>query len=308
MSLPFYNRDSHWREFYPDPRDAKYLENHVREIWIPSLDTKIHVDVYENKEDAPVVIYLHGMSTNGRIMGHLVRPLYERGYTVLCPDLVGFGMTLRKKGSGTIPEFVQNALDTIAYAKKRYKTPRFLTGISLGGILSYYAAAAGADVKAIASFCLTDLSTSDTHSISPIGHLTDYIIPLLKKITPWMPNLPFPVNQLLHLDGLTDTKEIVDLFKRNAHITKFYTLKSCLSLITEAPSVPFEKFKRLPTLVLHSVNDKMFPEKLSRQCYEKLACPKKYVPLMESGHVPFGDKEIIPYIDEVDAWFKKYLK
>ena len=122
---------------------------------------ELHLDVYQRPErEAPVVIFNHGGAGYCRLFVPLALQFYGLGYTVVLPDQRGQGLSGGVRGDFTFSECVQNVIDVAHWAKQQLETPLFLAGGSLGGGLTYYAAA-GEPAPAIACLNRLDLSTSD---------------------------------------------------------------------------------------------------------------------------------------------------
>ncbi|MBX7147564.1 lysophospholipase [bacterium] len=306
MSLPFYKDHSHWEEFFSDPDELLFFKNTIEEKYIPSGDTQIHLDIYEQTKPSPTVVYCHGLSSCGRMMGHMIKGLFKASYNVICPDLVGFGMTTKPYGSGTISEFVQNLFDTVNYANKRFGNNVYLAGISMGGGLSYYAAAAGANVKAIASLCLMDFGSNETLKINRQTSLMIPLKPVLKLAAKLFPKANLPLQHFLQVDYLCDDTVVKDLFKTNPLVIHNYTLSAGYSLVSTKPLITFEQFNKIPTLVLHGREDKLLPASLSKKNYDRLKCKKKFVLLGNCEHIPVAEETLLKYAQEMDAWFSEY--
>ncbi|MBF0106607.1 MAG: alpha/beta fold hydrolase [Deltaproteobacteria bacterium] len=302
IALSTYTTTPQWKDFF-SLKDAKALENLIEEKWIPSAGTFIHLDIYRQDAHAPTVVYCHGLATCGRIMGHIALGLYNKGYNVICPDLWGFGLSTQRHGSGTIALFINNLISTISFAKTLSDGPRFLAGISLGGILSYYTACVCDDIKAIACYCLLDLSARRTKKISQDGKHITLMTALAKLGSLVVPNVYTPVRKFLSIDRLSQNKEFNQLFVDNPLCVKRYTFKSACSIISTAPHIPFERFTKMPVMVLHGENDRLIPESLSRMNYEKLACPKKYHCIKGCEHAPVEVKHLNEYVTTMDEWF-----
>lgn len=305
MLKPCYQNNPSWKDFFPE-NSVPFFEKTVEERWIPSGNTEIHLDVYVHGQASPTIIYCHGLSSCARMMGHVVKPLYEKGYNVICPDLVGFGMTVKPYGSGTIDEFVGNVIDVVGYAKREFSGPIFLTGISLGGVLSYYTAARGADVNAIACLCLLDLAGGPTRRVSKRSKLVGLVKALLGAGRKIIPNVSIPIKHILDVNRLSDDSNIIELFKTHPLIVRNYTFRAAHSLLTTAPDIPFEKFDRLPVLVLHAEKDQLIPLSLSQKSYEQLAAPKKFVILKNCEHVPLKPEIVKSYVEALDGWFRAH--
>ncbi len=301
--LPLYAQDPHWKEFFPDSKERQFLEDTIEEQWIDSTGTQIHLDIYEQDKTAPTVIYCHGLSSCARMMAHLVSPLYKKGYNVICPDLLGFGMTVAKEGSGTIDEYVKNLIDSVNYARQRYTGPVYLTGISMGGGLSYYAAAAGAEVNTIACLCLMDFAHVRTHELAVLHILLKPIFAIASRI---IPHAYVPMGKFLDMDNLCPDPDIVRLFRNNPLATKHYTVRSMYSIATSHPAIPFEEFDRVPVLVLHAKEDLLLPERISIESYQRLGGAKAYIGLENCGHIPLEDETIANYVSVLDDWFRQH--
>jgi alpha-beta hydrolase superfamily lysophospholipase len=165
----------YWRTYY----DKTTIERSCRlrqEARIPSTGVRLHLDVYSNPDSwAPVIIFNHGAAGYCRIFVQLALSFYDLGYTVVLPDQRGQGLSGGRRGDYTIAECVQNIVDVVHWAKDRFRTPLFMAGGSVGGALTYYAAAAGAPTQAIACLNLLDFGNGiDGLKISRFASLTRY--------------------------------------------------------------------------------------------------------------------------------------
>lgn len=305
--LPLYTEFPQWKEFFRGS-EIVVIEDTIEETWIDSSNTKIHLDIYNKSKSAPTIIYCHGLASCGRVMGHIAIKLVDKGYNIICPDLVGFGISINPHGSGDIPTYVQNLKDTITYAKTRFDGPIYVAGISLGGALSYYLACEETRIKAIACYCLLDLASDETHAISPFPKaLIKPAIGLLRVAAKIMPHVNLPLKHMLNLETLSDYPELNAVFRSNALAVKVYKFKGALSLLTSAPKIAFKDYNNAPILVVHGTNDRMIPEKLSRDNFEQLKIKDKaYLPIKGCEHVPTRDHELEEYVNAMDAWFRKF--
>ena len=151
------------------PDVLSFVRGHLREEWLESASSKIHLDIYERSIDRPVVILSHGMAGYGRLLANFAWVFYNRGFSVVLPDLKGYGHNPGPRGHWKWHELVQNVLDACQWAGSKINPSVFLAGASMGGALVYHAACHGAPVKAIACCCLlsadgfwTDLSLPES--------------------------------------------------------------------------------------------------------------------------------------------------
>jgi len=145
-----------WRSYYN--ADLLCRVDALRQAYtIRSTGVNLHIDVYARPEtDAPVVIINHGAGAYCRLFVPLALMFYDRGYTVVLPDQRGNGFSGGRRGDFTISEATQNIVDVARWSKKLFGGAQFLFGVSLGGAMTYYAAAAGAPADAIACLNLLD--------------------------------------------------------------------------------------------------------------------------------------------------------
>lgn len=167
--------NNYWRTYY-DEELVEQSDNMREEVEITSTGVQIHVDVYAHPNpEAPVVIFNHGAAGYCRLFVPLALSFARRGYTVLLPDQRGQGFSGGRRGDYTVSECVQNIVDVAAWARKRFAGPLFMAGGSVGGALTYYAAAAGASVDAVACLNLFDFGNgADGISISRLAFFAQH--------------------------------------------------------------------------------------------------------------------------------------
>lgn len=305
-------KTDYWRIYYDEKvveRSAKIRE----EIEITSAGVNIHIDVYSNpNSNAPVVIFNHGAAGYCRLFVPLALSFYERGYTVVLPDQRGQGLSGGRRGDYTISECVQNILDVAYWAKNRFRTPLFMAGGSVGGALTYYAAAAGAPANALACLNLFDFGNGiDGISISRLAFFARYtaIVKTLKVGMAFLKplhGLRIPFNWMGAFDKLMDERDVEFQSQWDADPVppRLVSLRSLASNMTTAPTISFEE-NRVPVLVINQSLDKMVDVNVTKHNYERLSAPKRYL------EVPFGHWSSQPEFWETivrscDEWFSQY--
>lgn len=315
MKKTTYRQNEDWKAFYPFAGFVQKIERLVEEDWLVSGKDEIHLDIYRQKmpesqstdKTRPVVVMCHGLSSCGRMMISYALELFKRGYHVICPDLAGFGLSPQKKGSRTIEELTQNLLDCVHYAKNNFGGKIYLTGISLGGSLSYYAACQKADdISAIACLNLMDLSSPDTLAATGRDKLIKKLSPFIKLAKKVFPNAVLPLKYFIRVENLSNDKHLIENFKKNPLVVKAYTYKAAYSLISAAPKIPFNQFKQVPILVMHGEKDKLLPESLTKKNYDQIAGEKKYLTIPNCTHVPLGVSVVNTYVGALDEWFRAH--
>jgi alpha-beta hydrolase superfamily lysophospholipase len=306
-------KTEYWRIYYDEALVEK-SEMIREEFEITSTGVNIHVDVYPNPDPkAPVLIFNHGAAGYCRLFVQLALSFYERGYTVVLPDQRGQGLSDGRRGDYTISECVQNIVDVANWAKNRFSASLFMAGGSVGGALTYYAAAAGAPVNAIACLNLFDFGNGmDGISISRFASFARYpaIIKLLQVGMMFLKPLHgirIPFNWVGAFDKLMDErdKEFQSQWDADSVPPRLVSLRSLASNMTTAPTISFEE-NRVPVLVINQSLDKMVDIRVTKHNYERLGGPKHHL------EVPFGHWSSQPQFWETivtscDEWFQQNL-
>lgn len=300
----------YWRRYHNDEtiRRSDALRQVVA---IRSTGVTIHLDVYPQPDaGAPVVILNHGGAGYCRLFVPLALRFYDRGYTVVLPDQRGQGFSGGARGDYTITECTQNVIDAARWARGHFSGPIFLVGGSLGGALSYYAAAAGAPAAAIACLNLFDFGGDDALHFSRLAPLaaipggSRFIRRLLALLRPldW---LRLPSNMLARFDKLMDDRDAAfqQLWEADPVPPAKLSLRQVCSNLTTPPAVPFE-CNTVPTLVLNQARDRMVDPALTRRNHARLGEPKHYLEL-DYGHWSNDPAFWDAIVTACDRWFHK---
>lgn len=305
----------YWRGYH----DATALRraDALRESYgVESTGVCLNVDVYAQPDrQAPVLIFNHGGGGYSRLFIPLALVLYDRGYTVVLPDQRGQGFSEGDRGDFLVPQLVQNLVDVAQWARQRFEGPLFMSGGSIGGSLTYMAAAEGAPVKAIICHNLYDLgSANDALGLSRFAPLTR--IPgftalsrlSIGLVAALLPRLRVPFRLLGRFDKMVDEppgRGFFDRWQADPLPIRRVTLRYMRSTFTASPAVPFEQ-NRLPVLVINPVRDRMTAPALTRRNYERLGGPKHYVEL-PFGHFAFGEDFEKQWVDAVDTFVQQHI-
>jgi uncharacterized protein len=136
-----------------------YLQTHTLDKTIPfeevtfnSTDQPVltlHGYWAQNKATAKVLILVHGNRTNRTAMLAWTKPLWERGYSLLLPDLRGHGLSQGDKISyGQHEQY--DVLGAVNFLKSKNFKPESIgvIGSSMGGVSSLLAMGQSGDIKA----------------------------------------------------------------------------------------------------------------------------------------------------------------
>lgn len=297
----------YWRQAMP-ASDVRWADEHGVAYRIPSGGCGLHLDVYAQPDAAaPVVVLVHGMLSYGRLFVPLARRFFARGYTVVCPDLCGTGFSGGTRGDYPVRQATANIVDATLWARQRCDGPAFLMGISLGGALAFYAAAAGAPVAALS--CL-DLFTFDDlpalRQLLPDPRL-GAVFPALRVLARPFGWVRLPVGWVRRMDHMVTPAQQEQLLPwlYDPLPPRSLTLRTLASAAASPPTVPLEH-NAIPTLVIAQSDDMVLVPQVIRAAYARLGGPKKYIELSGMPHwsldAVFSDR----LVEDSAAWFQEH--
>ena len=312
-----YKKDfNYWRNYYSDDivHRAEALR---REHTIESTGVQIHIDVYEqpDPQSSPTVIFNHGSLVYSRMFTHLALDIHALNYNVVMADQRGQGLSGGKRGDYTVPECVQNIVDVCYWAKDRYPSSLFISGGSIGGAYSYYAAASGIPVNAIAAVNLFNFGIHrDALDLSRYAWQTK--IPgagtwnalMFKVLGRLFGNVKIPILLVGKFEKvMAKGQKAYDLmWSRDPNVERSVSLRYTASNFDNPPAIPFEQ-NRIPILVMNQSNDRMIPPEMTKRNYDALSGDKKYVVLEGFEHWSNKPEFWETVVTETHNWFQKYI-
>ncbi|MDJ0756837.1 MAG: alpha/beta fold hydrolase [Ardenticatenaceae bacterium] len=232
----------------------------------------------------------------------------------MLPDQRGQGLSGGSRSDFEMGQFVTNIVDAAVWAKEKYAGPLFMAGASLGGALTYKAAAAGAPVQAIICHNLYDFGDpQNTLAVSKFAPLAGVpgIAALSAKTTRLLaalaPGLRLPYMMLGKFDKMVDerNKDFYPLYRRDPYPIRWITLRYLASTFNTAPVIPLEK-NTLPVLVINQTLDRMVDPAVTRGNYDRLGGEKKYVEI-EYGHWAMGHGFEAEWVKIVDDFLRPLI-
>jgi pimeloyl-ACP methyl ester carboxylesterase len=302
----------YWKRYYT-PEIVAQIECLKQDVYLTSTGVRIHMDVYEQQDkSAPVLIFNHGGGGYSRILASLALAMYARGYTVVLPDQRGQGYSEGDRGDFTLGQCVQNIVDAAQWARQRYTGKVFMGGGSVGGGLTYKAAAAGAPVDAIICHNLYDFgSVRDSLAVSRFAFASN--LPLLpgifaastRMMASLFPSLKLPFIMLGKFESMVDERDpnFFRIWWDDPLPLKKISLRYMASTFTTPPAIPYEE-NRMSVLVINQTRDKMVSPKVTRHNYERLAGDAKYVEI-DYGHWATGEQFIAEYVEIIDGYLRR---
>jgi len=302
-------KGSYWKQYF-DQETVARAEEIRRSEAVQSTGVDLHVDLFIQPEpDAPVFIFNHGGGGYSRLFTPLALALYDRGYTVLLPDQYAQGLSGGDWRELTFGKCVQNLVDAARWARERFAGPLFMGGGSLGGGLTYYAAAAGAPVDGIVCHNLYRFDRAgDALALSRFAGLTAVpgLPALLGGVTAalarLLPRLPLPYGLLARFERMVDPRDTGFYVRWQADPAPLrrIPLQYMHSMMRTGMGRPLAA-NELPVLVINPVQDEMVDPAVTRRNYDELGGPKRYVEL-PYGHWAMSAGFVAAWVAAVDEF------
>lgn len=304
-------QDSHpyWLKYRPwfGSDVVEHVETQVEEAAIESAGLRFHLDIYRPEPHQPscgTVVLSHGMAGYGRLLAPFAVRLRRQGFHVLCPDLRGYGFNADLRGDWTWDLLIQNLLDALDYARGRFDGPLFLAGASMGGPLAFHTACRRSDLAGLATYCLFDYRDPGfLREVSGAGPFTPLMRAVVRAGAAAAPHLRIPAGWVAAYRHLAEDPAFVHLLREDPCAGNCISLRAVASMLQATPAIEYEQF-RVPTIVLQPEDDRMIPAQWSRFYYDRLGCPKQYVPIPNCGHWTLFPDQLNLAVGAMGHWFK----
>ena len=302
-------KETYWQTYF-DRRIVEQAQAIRTTHKLASTGVQLHVDAFEQpNSEAPVIIFNHGGGGYSRLFTPLALALFAQGYTVLLPDQIGQGLSGGTWRDLTIATLVQNLIDAAKWARARYTGPLFMAGGSLGGGLTYHAAAAGAPVDGIICHNLYEFGrAADALAVSrfawatAVPGLPGVFAKGIRLLAALLPGLPIPYRLLGRFDRMVDRREVNFYTKWQADPVplRWVTARYLHSMFSTKTAVPLAQ-NRLPVLVINPILDEMVAPTVTQHNYERLGGPKAYAEL-PYGHWALNQAFVEEWVELVIGW------
>ncbi|MGA2163839.1 MAG: alpha/beta fold hydrolase [Solirubrobacteraceae bacterium] len=300
-----YEHQASWRSYQPHlpPRLRLCPGELPREERWQWQGIAVHVDRYE-QPDAPVtVIGLHGGGGYGRLLAPIGLLARRLGYEAVLPDLPGYGLTRVPRQRFTYPMWVACARDLAVAERERADRPVMALGASMGGMLAWHAATAGAPLAGIVATTLID--PRDPEVLASLGRSRwagRLGARLLRAAPPLSDPLPVPMAAAANMNAIANDPAVARL-ARNDKLGggKRVPARFLRTWIDYTPAIEPEA-SRVPVLLAHPAADRWTPTELSERFLLRLAGPTQLVTLDRCGHFPLEE----PGLTQLEAAFADF--
>ncbi len=294
--------------FEIDPQKIKTL---IKEDYILSQGLKIHLDIYDDKEKPfkGNVIFLHGTSVYSRFYAEFLYNLFNKGYRVIAPDMMGHGLSEGIRGHFTMSQFEKIVYDVHSYVIENYGNKNFLMGSSLGGINTLYSVAYdnrfnGAICHNVAIF--NEKAYKKIIKLRGILRLLIHLIPIAAKIAP---KLKISTTLYLDFENLAKTEKVIErinILLKDSLISLKYTFTALRTQMKDPLPKPIEEID-VPIMIINGDEDVLFSIEYMKEIYNRLICKNKSLEILkDASHLIFQENiqevltRIIPWLEKIN--------
>lgn len=301
---PSYERETYWRRYQPFfPAQWRLTEQTApAEEWWEGEGLRVHVDRY--RADGPLkVIVVHGAGGYSRLLSPLAVALARRGHEAVAPDLPGYGLTRAPARANTWALWVRVLAGLVAAERARDGRPVVLFGASIGGPLSFHAAAR-AEVAGLVATMLLDPRDPGARAVLGPPWVPGFAVGLLDRMPPALDGLRVPIRLVGNVGAIANDPALVRLIARDRRGGgNRVPLGFLRTFLTAAPPLEPEEFDRCPVLVVHPERDAWTPVEHTRPVLDRLRAPHELVMLGNCGHFPLEE----PGVTQLDEALERFL-
>ena len=251
----------------------EWFSKSFNDIYLNSTkgNLRLHSYEFENENQNTWVIVVHGYLIDGKGMSYVVKEFFDRGYSVLVPDLRGHGKSEGNYVGMGIPDRF-DLLDWIHYLLKSHPDRKIiLYGISMGAatVMMVTGENLPKNVKLAISDC----------GYSSVWEEFSFQLKRLYKLP------PFPVLYFASLVCKLRAGYFLNEYSSTKALTKSKT----------------------PTLFIHGTEDDFVPFYMLEKNYQVASCPKEKLAVKGARHSESFTIENKLYWNTVDEFINQYI-
>ncbi len=273
--------------------------------FIRSEGIEIHLDVIEIDKNAPTVIFMHGISIYSLCYSELLYKISQAGFNVIGVDSRGHGRSGGKRGDYTINELVFDLKNIVTYAINRFNEEISILGSSLGGIVSFYAAASDERIKSIICHGIAILEEQETFSLMKHPGLVKLISKFGNLVSSLLPASKIPITSYINLkeEHLRYFGNVHEFFKNDPLALDFIRLRSLMSFTYTKLARPVSEIAT-PIFIIQPEKDSIFSIEASEKILGRLNAKKKLKTYKGRSHNIFiNDADIV--LPDILNWLNR---
>jgi len=268
----------------------------------------VHIDHYVPDEAKTVLVVLHGVGGNGRLLSFVAAPLAKRGYEVVCPDLPMYGLT-EYAGTVTYDDWAKVAAG-VAERYRRNGLPLYVFGLSAGGLLAYETACRTEGVNGLMATCLLDQRIPEVTRNTSNNILTAVLgKQLLGLMNRRLGSLKLPMKSVCNMKAIVNNEEIAEILMADrlssgASVSLEFLHGMLNPVLTTEP----EDFAGCPVMLAQPEMDRWTEERLSRlflNRMDKRRVHTEVVRLPGAGHFPIEETGLDALVNVCDRFMSE---
>ncbi|MGH2878105.1 MAG: alpha/beta fold hydrolase [Solirubrobacteraceae bacterium] len=300
-----YEHQAGWRRYQPHlPPRLRLSDGELprEECW-EWQGIAVHLDRYEQPDAPLTVIGLHGGGGYGRLLASIGLLARRLGYEAVLPDLPGYGLTRVPRRRFTYPTWVACARDLAVAEHKRTNRPVIAVGASMGGMLAWHTAAAGAPLTGIVATTLIDPRDPAVLACLGRSRRAGRLGARLLRTAPALTDpLPLPMAMLANMKAIANDPAVARLAQDDKlGGGKTVPARFLRTWIDYVPAIEPEQ-SQVPVLLAHPAADRWTPTGLSEHFLRRLAGPAQLVTLKNCGHFPLEE----PGLSQLEVAFANF--
>jgi alpha-beta hydrolase superfamily lysophospholipase len=300
--------DSNYWHHYVLQANPSDIQAVIMEDWITSGKFRIHLDLYTPAApQKTTLLFVHGTSVYSRFYAEFCYRMYQQGYRVVAPDLIGHGRSEGPRGHFRIANFVAVVHDVTSYILDKFGGPVVVMGSSLGGITALYCAAADSRLQGTICHNAAVFNEDAYKWIIKVKGFLKYMVPTVPFFSHIVPKLRLDVRIYLDWSRLGKTPAVNQMLENSVHDplqSMKYTLTSFRTQMRDPLAQPLEKIS-VPVLILNGTEDILFPVDKMREIFDRLQCPHKRIEILEGAPHLILQENIPEVIERVLPWLKE---
>ncbi len=294
-----------WRRVQPLLPEAMRVlgDEPIEESWTWG-DAAVHLDRYPRAGAPATAIILHGGGGHGRLLSSAGKLVRDAGLEAVMPDLPGYGLTDAPKRHRRYGVWVDLVSDLVRAEQARAGRPVVLVGLSMGGMLAWHVAAnlsPGTVAHVVATNLLDPSEPAVQETVARFRWVGRHARGLLQRLPGQLADVRLPLVLLANVAGMSNdprvTRALIADRRGTGSRVALGFLRSWLSYV---PAVAPESWCHAPVLLAHPCDDRWTPTALSRQFFDRLPDPKRYVELENGGHLPMEEPGLTTVIAEIN--------
>ena len=261
-------------------------------------DLPIHCEVFEHDANAPLLIFVPGISTYAGLYSALLYHLQHQGFNVVGVDLRGHGHSGGERGTYTVEQTTSDLSAVVDHFESRFSGPTLLFGYSIGAPLAL--AAAEHDERIQALLC---------HTLFVSEHAPDLLHlwgwHWLNHLSFFLPHIRLPLQRLFHLQDLIPERRYRSLIAEDPLLVSAYPISTLASVFNRRTRIMREQCG-FHAAIVSGTDDELVPFSYLERVVEKSIHPLELIAIPNGNHmIPFWEPQRLASI--AADWFSSHL-